>query len=131
MDDRNIRDLKLFGTLAAVSGTLLMLLTFLAAGLVLVTGGSTSLDAIVRGIIIFITSITMSAGLIGTGGAFQRAGRTPINDIRLDWTALLVIMMVSLGASLIFNIQPLSLVAATVLVGLFWVRPAVINLTNR
>lgn len=131
MYDRDIRDIKLFGTLAVMSGGIGMLLTFLVGGLVLLSGGSTNLNDIVSGAIILVTALVMSAALVGIGGELQRADRHSARDLRLNWTALLVVMVAGLLVGLWQNAQVLSFAAAVVLVGLVWTRGAVINLTSR
>ena len=133
MYEHDVRDVKLFGTVAVLTGSLLMTFTFLAAGLVLATGGSTNQGAIVRGCVAGGTALVMSAALIGTGGEMRRlkpSSSLSRQNLRLDWTALLIVMVAAFGIGL-WVARVLAILASLIIIGLFWTRGAVANLTNQ
>jgi hypothetical protein len=133
MHDRDLRDIKIFGGLAVLCGTILMLLTVLVALLILSTGGPDRNADLLKGGIALVAGLIMGAALVGTGGELQRAGRMSgpsRRSLRLDWTALLLVMLGGFAVG-IWAAQALAIVASLIIIGLFLIRDAIINITSR
>jgi hypothetical protein len=133
MHDRDIQQVRIIGTLIAGIGLILMLLTGLTTLFVLFGGAAaTAGNGIVRGGLTILLAFIMSFSLISCGAEIQRVKLSTANieNLRLVWTALIILMALSLGAGL-WLAQPLAFLAALVLLTLFSIRGAIIRLTRQ
>lgn len=132
MHERDLRDIQLFGRVAVISGSILMIITFIGLFIVLASGGTTEKSSLVTGSLTFITAIIMASALVGIGGELQRAHVRSVSTrlgLRLDWTALFIAMAISFGLGFWLS-QALAIVSSLMLVGLVLIRRAVINVTT-
>lgn len=132
MHDQDLRDIKLYGSLAMMSGAVLLCLSLAAILLVLASGGSTSTDTIVTGGILAVTLVILGSALAGLGGNLYRADRnTQVGreSVRLDWTALLLVELVGFFIG-IWLLPALAMFTALMLIGLVWIRQPVIRITS-
>jgi hypothetical protein len=133
MTDRDLSDVRLVGTGVFVVGTILLLLTILTAFLMLLSTPIQVNNKLFQGLLTIMIAIIMAVTQIGCGGAMRtfRPGNTSdLENLRLVWTALALMMLVC-GIGSLWLLPPLTDVAALVLLGLFAVRGAVIRLTGR
>ncbi|MDB5178715.1 MAG: hypothetical protein JWN01_658 [Patescibacteria group bacterium] len=133
MHDRDIQQVRIIGTLIAGIGLILMLLTGLTTLFVLFGGAAaTAGNGIVRGGLTILLAFIMSFSLTSCGAEIQRVKLSTANieNLRLVWTALIILMALSLGAGL-WLAQPLAFLAALVLLTLFSIRGAIIRLTRQ
>jgi hypothetical protein len=132
MYDRDINTVRFVGSLTVGLGIILMLLTALAVLFGLFTGSLVAPAHIVRGLGSAALSIIMSSTMVGCGAQFQRLrlySNLDTENLRLVWTALVLVMMVSIIAGY-FLLPPLSTLAALVLFGAWTIRGAVLRLTR-
>jgi hypothetical protein len=133
MTDRDLSDVRLVGTGVFVFGTILLLLTLLTGFLILLSAPIQVGNKLVHGLLTIMVATIMSAAQIGCGGAMrtiQPGNTSDMENLRLVWTAL-VLMMLVCGIGAFWLLPPLADVAALVLLALFAVRGAVIRLTGR
>ena len=131
MYEQDMRRIRMIGLLAVLTG-LMMLMFTLAVGVLELIGnrllGGTDWHNSLRFLIMLVTSFA----LLALGGDIQHASSasaTNRQNLRLDWTALLVSMVVAFGFGL-WLFQPLAFVASLIGLGLLAVRDSVINVTN-
>jgi len=133
MPDRDLSDIRLVGTLGFVVGALLMVLTILAVFLLLIAGATTATGLKLHGLLSIMLALIMALALTGCGGAMRtvRTGnRADLENLRLVWTALVLVMVISIPAGF-WLVQPLADLAVLMLLSLIAVRGAVIRITSR
>lgn len=133
MPNRDLSDIRIVGTIGFVIGALLMLLTILAAFLLLVAGATSTSGLNLHGALSVMLALIMALALVGCGGAMRtiRPGNTAdLENLRLVWTALVLVMAAAVPAGF-WLIQPLADLAILMLLALFVIRGAVIRITTR
>jgi hypothetical protein len=133
MPDRDLSDVRLVGTCAFAVGAMLLLLTIVTSFFLLVAGGAKSENGLAHGLLSVGLAIVMALTLIGCGGTMRaiRPGNTSdLENLRLVWTSLVLIMVLSVPAGF-WLLQPLADLAVLMLLALFAIRGAVIRLTTR
>jgi len=131
MEDRDVRLIRFIGVLAAGVGFVLLLFTTLITLLALFSGGPANLGAYAHGALALILAFIMACSLISCGAQIQRIKLSAISieNLRLTWTALVLMMTLSLAAGLWLS-QPLAFVAAFMLLALLSIRGAIIRLSR-
>lgn len=132
MDNNDIRDIKLYGTLAVMSGGVIMLFTLFGVLLLLAAGGDGLPMGALPGAVLAFTILIMSAALIGIGGEFQRANRaSSLNreNLRVGWVALLLVLVASFAIGL-WLMQLLAAFSAVMVLGLVWIRVPIIRVAG-
>lgn len=132
MSPHDLRDIKLYGTISVVCGFVQLLMSGLGITLILATGGSQFPLDFAEGAILSGTLLIMSSAIIGLGGEFQRASRASAlarENLRLTWTAQLLVLVVSFLIGL-WLLPMLASVAAIMILGLVWIRQPVIRVTS-
>lgn len=132
MHNRDLQDVRLVGTLTLLLGVVLFALTGFTALLLLYVGASSNAAGFFKGILGVLLALVMAATLCGLGGQMQhiRTGFAhELENLRLVWTSM-VLMMVVCGAAAIWLVPPLFGLAALVLLAMLAIRGAVIRLTT-
>jgi hypothetical protein len=132
MHNRDIQSIRLVGTLAFGLGVVLLPLTFLAIVLALFSGITATLGGLAKGAAAGALGLVMSSSMMGCGAHLQRVGRltsVDIENVRLIWTALFIVMLIG-GVASFWLAPPLVGLSALVLVALLAVRSAVIRLSS-
>ncbi|HEY6736266.1 MAG TPA: hypothetical protein VI322_00965 [Candidatus Saccharimonadia bacterium] len=132
MHNRDLRDIKLYGTLTVVVGAVQLLITSVLIMLVLATGASQLAMPLSQAVIMGISLVMVSCGLVGLGGELQRANRlTAITreNLRLTWSALLLLLVAGFLIGL-WLLPLLASICAVLILGLMWIRQPVIRVTS-
>jgi hypothetical protein len=132
MYDRDVQSIKLVGSLCVGLGAVLFLLTALGSLFALFALVSANSGNFFRGVLSAVLGLIMSITLISCGSELQRTkptGRANLENLRLVWTALVVMMVLCLIAAL-FLIPPLVGISGLVLFAAFTIRGAIIRLTS-
>jgi hypothetical protein len=130
--ERDMQSIRLVGSLLLGIGLIQLILTLLVALFGLFAGISTNLGAFTRGIIAvalsaLMASITSSCAI--QMQQFKTYTQSNIQNIRLVWTALILVLIVIAIASA-FLAAPLTSLAILMLLALFTIRPAIIRLSS-
>lgn len=125
----HVRDIRLFGSLAIIFGSFIMFAS-LGGGLVILSTNAYLVASPVKMVITVITALIAGWTMIAIGTEFARATEATIKHrqgLRLDWTALLVVLVCAavVGA---WAFQPLAFLSALWILGLFWIRISIVEL---
>src|SRR5580704_8740331 len=97
MTDRDLSDVRLVGTGVFILGAVLLLLTLLTGFLMLIAAPIQVGNMLIHGLLTIMVAIIMAVTQIGCGGAMRtiRLGNTSdMENLRLIWTSLVLIMIV-------------------------------------
>mgnify|MGYP000971821297 CR=1 FL=1 len=126
-----VRDIKLFGSLAIVFGSLMMFASLGGGFIYLASNAYLTTDPWQAWLTVTAALIT-GWTMVGIGNEFARATESSIKHhegLRLDWTALLVVLAITMVLSA-WTFQPLAFLCALWILGLFWVRISILQLIN-
>lgn len=129
MLDRDVQYIRFIGVLTAGIGLGLFFLTAIGTLAILFGGNLINSNQLVHGGLVILLAFIMSFSLISCGSEIQRIklSSVSIQQLRLVWTALVLIMFVCALAGL-WLAQPLAFLASLMLLALFSARGAILRL---
>ena len=132
MSNRDIRDIKTFGTICVLTGAVQLLMSLMGIFMVLASGLSQLNLSYGQAGLIGGALVVVSCGLIGLGGEFQRAAQLTVTakeNLRLTWTAMLILLAAGFTIGL-WLLPVLAGFSAVMILGLVWIRQPIIRLTR-
>jgi hypothetical protein len=128
--ERDKQAVRAIGGVALGLGTILMLLTIIVTlNILLVTAGR---GDVIRGAIAFAIGLVMASTLMSCGTQLQRLRLytdAEVQGMRMAWAALMLVMVAG-GLLSYWFIEPLTALAAFIIILLMLIRKAVIRLSH-